>query len=292
MDECYSQRPFSRSFQAQGAIGGNGNATTNTRPITLSQTFENEFLESGFLVAKAHQPDQIEQIKGIVFDKAREILDVDSSNAESFFDNFHRNGLNDSDLNDFRVRLISEFNSAPNVCEIIFEAFKDTLFSLVGPDAVVQKSVNIVIQQPGDTSVSPAHRDAPPNSLYEVVVWLPLTKCYGTKGMSILDRSASSLANEMLEKEPPAYEDFKELAAAKGTPLEMDFGEALFFWTGLYHYIPVNAESETRWSLNLRFKNTFSPYGSKGIPDYFRIVSSSPLSKLAIGQAKKSDLPT
>lgn len=256
----------------------------------MSHVNENEFLEKGYLIAQPQQKEKVDQIKQSLFEKARSLLSEDERNPDVFFDRFHDYGLNDSELNEFRVKLISEFNSIPDLCETIFEAYKDTLFSLVGPDAVVQKSVNIVIQQPNDTSVSPAHRDAPPNSLYEVVVWIPLTRCFGTKGMSILDRAASDKATEMLHRLPPAYEEFKSLAAVNGTPLEMEYGGALFFWAALYHYIPVNTENETRWSLNLRFKNTYSPYGRKGFPDYFRPVSLSPLSKLALEEQKKADL--
>ena len=256
----------------------------------MSQINENKFLENGYLIAQPQEHEKMEQIKLALFEKAQTLLGKEERDPDNFFDKFHEYGLNDTQLNDFRVQLINDFNSTPDLCETIFEAFKDTLLGLVGPDAVVQKSVNIVIQQPNDTSVSPAHRDAPPNSLYEVVVWIPLTKCYGTKGMSILDKAASDNGTEMLNRDPPAYEEFKSLAAAKGTPLAMDFGSALFFWAALYHYIPVNTENETRWSLNLRFKNTYSPYGRKGLPDYFRLVSLSPLSKLALDEEKKADL--
>ena len=49
----------------------------------------------------------------------------------------------------------------------------------------------------------------------------------------------------------------------------------ILFKTGNFHYIPLNSENETRFTLNFRFKNLFSVYGSKVYPEYFKIVKSS-----------------
>ena len=38
----------------------------------------------------------------------------------------------------------------------------------------------------------------------------------------------------------------------------------IIFWTGIYHYAVMNTKN-TRWSINLRYKNLFSPYGMKGL---------------------------
>ena len=45
---------------------------------------------------------------------------------------------------------------------------------------------------------------------------------------------------------------------------------------GLVHTIPVNVEPETR-SLNTRYKNIYTPYGTKGMLDYFVPLALSPL---------------
>ena len=54
------------------------------------------------------------------------------------------------------------------------------------------------------------------------------------------------------------------------------------FWTGIYHYAVMNSENNTRWSINLRYKNLFSPYGMKGFMDFFEAKNYSKLSKLTI----------
>ena len=48
--------------------------------------------------------------------------------------------------------------------------------------------MNLVIQKPDDVNQVTLHRDAPPNSPYEIVVWVPLTKVFKTKNMYILEK--------------------------------------------------------------------------------------------------------
>ena len=44
-----------------------------------------------------------------------------------------------------------------------------------------------------------------------------------------------------------------------GNQLEVNFGEALVFNAGLFHGSKNNLTDETRWTINVRFKNVFSP---------------------------------
>tara|TARA_Y100000746_G_C15303863_1_gene366821 strand:- start:190 stop:498 length:309 start_codon:yes stop_codon:yes gene_type:complete len=60
------------------------------------------------------------------------------------------------------------------------------------------------------------------------------------------------------------------------------YGEYLIFLSKVYHYIPINLEKNTRWSLNFRYKNTFTPYGKKGYLDYFEPINYSKITDAAI----------
>ena len=61
---------------------------------------------------------------------------------------------------------------------------------------------------------------------------------------------------------------------------EIKFGQALIFNTNNYHYIPINKTNKTRWAINLRLKNLFTPYGERNLLDYYEILKISPLSKM------------
>jgi len=160
-----------------------------------------------------------------------------------------------------------------------FEAFGGALATLVGSDVAVQKTVNLVVQQPDDPDQVPTHRDAPSNSHFEVVLWVPLVDVYGTKSFYLCDRERTAHGLALLQ-EGASFATFAEHVRVQGVDLAMRYGSGLLFAAGLAHGCKVNAEPHTRWSLNLRYKNLFSPYGSKGLAEYFEILHLSPLSRV------------
>ena len=44
----------------------------------------------------------------------------------------------------------------------------------------------------------------------------------------------------------------------------------------------MNKEKETRWSMNCRFKNPFTPYSEKKIGEFFSPLKLKPLSELGL----------
>lgn len=246
-----------------------------------------EFYKKGYTIIPADNPDVLVEMRRKIFEHAKEMVAYKNEGVEEFFDKFHVYNLQGAELNEKRVKLIKSLTENLNIGKLIHDAFSNVILQLLGPDIVVQKNTNIVIQQPGDPNFSPTHRDAPENSPFEVTVWIPLTKVYGSKGMYVLDREKSEKALTLLSREEDGYEKFSEFGAEEGTDLEMSFGEALFFWPGLVHGIRLNTEDETRWALNIRYKNIFSPTGTKGLSEFFDILHLSPLTKIAFEFEKK-----
>jgi|TARA_B100001964_G_C14058395_1_gene520223 sporadic carbohydrate cluster 2OG-Fe(II) oxygenase len=245
--------------------------------------FFREFETLGYSVVAAEDKSALEQVRNEIFKEAKQLLEVESEEVESFFNEFHKRKLKPTALNDFRVNLIRKLNQRVDVGLLISQAIGPKLFELLGPDIAVQNSTNIVIHQPGDTDIPPIHRDSPPNSPFEVVVWVPLVHCHGTKGISIMNIEDNALGTSILLGDNDKNgSELREYSMKHGERVDMGFGEVLIFWAPLIHDIPVNKENETRWSLNLRYKNLFSPYGTVGFPDYFRILRTSSLSRLAL----------
>ena len=56
----------------------------------------------------------------------------------------------------------------------------------------------------------------------------------------------------------------------------------MIFNQSLPHGNIVNKETQTRWSLNCRFKSVFSPYRDKKIGEFFEPITLKPVSELAI----------
>ena len=255
---------------------------------TKVQTAIDDFAQRGFAVVEACDRDALDAVRAAVHASAS--ATAENEDAQRFMNGFHELGLSGSELNDYRLRTYREFNRRVDAGQLIWNAFRDTLTALIGPDVCVQRQVNLVIQPPHDTNNSPVHRDAPPNSVFEIVAWVPLVDCYGTKGMQVLDLRQTEHALTLLDGSAGDYDALCRFALEHGAFAEVAYGSALLFWTPLFHAIPINAETETRWSLNLRYKSPFTPYGAKGFPDYFRILELSPLSRAAIESERRTRL--
>ena len=61
--------------------------------------------------------------------------------------------------------------------------------------------------------------------------------------------------------------------------LEVKYGEVLIFNQALPHGNRINTETETRWSMNCRFKGVFTPYGDKKLGEFFEPVTLRAASK-------------
>lgn len=248
-----------------------------------------DFGENGYVVIDGDEAP-LTKLRDVVFSEACDLLDLTEADAETFFNNFHKRKLNAGVLNDFRISLIKNVNEKVDVPGLIYESIRKPLSSLFGPDVATQKKANIVIHQPGDVNIPPVHRDSPPFSNFEVVAWVPLVHCFGTKAVPLLDRKKSAEGLELLfNPEDGGPEKLSEYFASEGVSLDTDFGNVVVFWAGLLHGVPVNGEKETRWSFNVRYKNLFSPYGdgSTGFTEDFRILEMSPLSRIGVDEERK-----
>ena len=132
-----------------------------------------------------------------------------------------------------------------------------------------------------DGSLLPVHADVwSGDSPYEVVVWLPLVDCYRTKAMYLLPpKAARMLQEEFGHYAGRSSEELFHRIEEEVTWIEIKAGEVLIFNQNLPHGNRVNQESETRWSMNCRFKSVFTPYGDKKIGEFFEPITLRAASK-------------
>jgi sporadic carbohydrate cluster 2OG-Fe(II) oxygenase len=247
--------------------------------LPAAETALGDFARDGYAVVPALRRGVLDELRAAIFARAKTLVPYRGESLEAFFNGFHAYGLRGTELNAIRVALVETMTRELSVARTLHTVFEDTLAALVGADVVAQKTVNLVVQQPGDADQVPTHRDAPSNSHFEVVLWLPLVDVYRTKSMFAVPRAATAQGLAML-KAGESYEAFAAHAAANGVDLQVRYGEAFLFAAGIAHGCKVNVEPETRWSLNLRYKNLFSPYGAKGLAEYFDVIALSPLSQV------------
>ena len=114
-----------------------------------------------------------------------EYSDIEGSEQQQVDENNVENVGNLSNAVDwFKVRLWFRSNRFMEIKQI--RAYN--LETLVGNELAMQLRINLSIQLPcDDSSLLPVHSDVwSGDSPFEVVVWLPLVDCYGTKSMYIL----------------------------------------------------------------------------------------------------------
>ena len=251
-----------------------------------------KFFRAGYQVLPAERPELLVELRKKLVCKAKSLVDDDicEQDEAGFLNGFHHVNLIGAALNDVRLELIRFCTNELAAGRVVRDAFAGTLLQLIGPDVVTQKTVNLVVHQPGDSDVVPTHRDTPLHSPFEAVIWLPLVDVYGTKSMYLLDRETTQTALQSYQDQEKGYREVDKIAARDGTNLEVPFGSACIFWPGLIHGCHINRESETRWSFNIRYKNLFSPYGSKGIGSYFKLDQLSALARLGLESEREQSL--
>ena len=190
------------------------------------------------------------------------------------------NLFNQNDFNNFRLDLIKMMNNIPNLNKTLFNVFKKDLLDIFGSDISGQKNINLAIQRPNDLDRPQLHRDSPPGSRYEIVLWVPLVDCINSMNMIFFPiENIKFVKNSLLKKNLNQI----KIAENYGHKIKnVKYGEYLIFLSKVYHYIPINLEKNTRWSLNFRYKNTFTPYGKKGYLDYFEPINYSKITDAAI----------
>ena len=122
------------------------------------------FVKKGYDIVAANDIDKLVGLRAEIIEKAKELVGGGADDPEEFLNNFHHFELQGTSLNTMRVDLIRYCTEHLDIGKKVFEAFSDPLTQLLGPDIVVQKTTNLVIQQPGDPDRVPTHRDAPWNS--------------------------------------------------------------------------------------------------------------------------------
>lgn len=169
--------------------------------------------------------------------------------------------LSITEVNSYRLKQIAEINSSDSKIESLIEPFWPSISQIIGGDCLRQKRINLVVHLPGDdTSVIPIHSDVKTgNSPFELGLWLPLTSCNRENTMWILPWQEWLKSNRKFPHE----------VDERFVPIISDGSDALFFKHFLPHGNEKNCSTQTRVSLNIRFKGLFSPENKKNLLDYY-----------------------
>ena len=197
-----------------------------------------------------------------------------------------------SNVNTYRLKLFNLINK-DNLFDLFTSSFEHDIKKMIGPDLIVQKSLNLSIQMPNDndstlfTHIDAVNGDSP----FQLVCWLPLTDCFETNSMFIMSHKRTMEHLKAIKLDLNA--DSKQPVTTSPVPNKRDYlnlkrGEAIIFNPLYLHGNSINKTDKTRLSINLRFKNFFTPEYStetnpdRSLPAYYKIYNLTDFSLLGL----------
>ena len=241
--------------------------------MSLNNNIFKKFYKDGFV---SYSPDKkdlifIEKIKKDIFLKFKKFFKEDK------FENFHKYNSFEN-INNIRMNIINYINTKRYLKNNVYLALKPFFDNLLGPDIVVQKNINLAIQMPMDNERALLHKDTPLSSIHELVIWIPLVDCRDTMCMTMIPRKRHNIIESLFKDNDEKL--FEKYSKKYGTSKNIKVGNILIFNANNFHYVPINKTKFTRWSLNIRFKGLFTPYGQRNLLDYYEIINTSFLTKM------------
>ena len=244
-----------------------------------------DFIKNGYIIKKISDIESLKIIRDKIIDYSKidpQILK--QSSKKQMLNNIHKY-ISIDKLNSFRLEVIQKINSDIEFKKLFYNINKKYLDILVGNELAMQKRINLSIQFPNDSSsLLPVHADTwAGDSAFEIVVWLPLVDCFGTKSMFILPQNKSDNLKDNFKKlSGNNTEDLYQNIKHDVIWVNIKFGEVFIFNQALPHGNRVNNEKETRWSMNCRFKGVFTPYADKKLGEFFEPVTLRAASKIGM----------
>lgn len=246
------------------------------------------FLSDGYVVAPAEDRAALDRIRDFVASTAAARLGKPiGDDAGAFLDTVGAH-VAPAQLNDLRLAVIGGLQAQPWFRPTYFACARRLLERIVGNELAMQRGLGFSIQLPNDeSSVLPLHSDAwSEDSPFEVVLWIPLVDVYKTKSMFVLSREDDARWRARLhEYASRSVEEFTRAAEADLHYLDIPYGNVLVFTHTLMHGNRINRETTTRWSINIRFKELFTPYSDKVLGDFFDPITIRPATRIGMGYA-------
>ena len=101
-------------------------------------------------------------------------------------------------------------------------------------------------------------------SLFQINLWIPFVNVKKTQSMFIINPTDSlKILKKIKYDKTLKFDDINKKFKKKIRWVNLKSGEAILFSPNCLHGNVVNREKNTRWSINIRYKNIYSPYGKE-----------------------------
>lgn len=246
-----------------------------------------EFMARGYVIRPVDDRAALDDLRREVVALACDHLKIPQPNdPQDFLDHIER-VVTPAKLNDLRLSVYRAMNARAWLRPTYFALARGTIESLVGNELAMQNKVNLSIQMPNDdSSLLDIHADVfGGETPFQVVLWLPLVDCHGTKSMFILPHDKTkAVTPRMSEIGEGGMAGLYKLVEKDLVWLDVPYGTALVFSPNCLHGNIVNTVPSTRWSMNSRFTGLFTPYTSpeKKIGSYYLPITTRVVSRIGM----------
>jgi len=182
-------------------------------------------------------------------------------------------------LNKLRMNLFKDINKNSQFKKNIFKLAEKFIEGCVGSE-ICSSDVNLSIQLPNDeSSLLEMHTDFfSGESLFQINLWIPFMDVKKTQSMFIIDPIKSyKILKKIKNNKQINFKDINKKYFKDIKWLKLKSGQALIFSPNCLHGNMTNKENKTRISINIRYKNIFSPYGNikneKKIGNFYKVLS-------------------
>ena len=244
------------------------------------------FLTHGHVILDVEDAAALDSISSRVVASVTDFLGLPGSHDRQALLNDIHLLLPQDQLNALRLRVIADLRSDPDwFLSSYYSLARNALSVLVGNELAIQRSVGLSVQLPDDaSSLLPIHADVwDGDSPFEVVLWLPLVDCHGTKSMYIVDlakdRELQATVGQMRLHDA---EGLFQAVRDHVTFLDVPYGKVLLFSQTVMHGNRINTTRQTRWSMNCRFKSLLSPYADKKLIETFQPLTLRAATRLGM----------
>tara|TARA_B110000046_G_C12995590_1_gene399882 strand:+ start:1188 stop:1973 length:786 start_codon:yes stop_codon:yes gene_type:complete len=195
----------------------------------------------------------------------------------------HKN-ISIEELNNLRLHIFNKLNNNEDFKNSIFSSAEKFIVETVGNELACS-DMNLSIQLPGDnSSLLDMHSDFfSGESIFQINLWIPFVSVKKTQSMFIINPLDSLIILKKIKKNKII--DFKKILQKykkKMKWINLKKGEAILFSANCLHGNIVNEEKNTRWSINVRYKNLYSPYSNleneKKIGGFYKPLSLKAIS--------------
>ena len=186
-----------------------------------------------------------------------------STNKKINLNDIH-NKIKTSHLNEIRLKVFKKINKDNIFKKNVFDSAKNQIEACVGSE-ISCSDINLSVQFPYDqSSLLSMHTDFfSGESIFQINLWIPFMNVRKTQSMFIINPENSIKILKKIKKDKKInFNKIEKKYKKYMTWISLNEGQGILFSPNCLHGNVINKEKKTRISINMRFKNLFSPYSN------------------------------